>query len=138
MSPPSVAGTATSATRKRDLAGGTKLAVAVHMQNISNEDLGSVIGGTDSGAVCTKPSDSKPPQQFFENSHAGPSANDRIKDATNTIYTAANWPANNTAVNKTFTTTICRFRQTGQIAHVYIESAASTAQWSGLVVTWNG
>jgi len=65
-------------------------------------------------------------------------AGNSFRDATNTIYTAANWPANNTAVNKTFTTTICRFRQTAQIAHVYIEAAASTAQWSGLVVTWNG
>lgn len=58
------------------------------MQSISNDDLLSVTGGAganpDAGAVCTKPPEPKP-QQSFENSHAGPSTNDRIKDATNTM-----------------------------------------------------
>lgn len=58
-----------------------------------------------------------------------------FKDATNTNLSAASWPASNTLVNATFTTTICRFRVGGGtsvsgstcIAHAYVESAGGAA-----------
>jgi hypothetical protein len=55
-------------------------------------------------------------------------AGNAFKDATDTIYTAANWPGSNTAVSKTFTSTICLFRigdgvNTCGYAHFYVESA---------------
>lgn len=55
-------------------------------------------------------------------------------DATNTVYTAANWPGSNTAVSKTFTTTICRFRfprssfSETWVAHLYVESGGSASR----------
>ena len=56
------------------------------MQDISNDDLLSVIGGAGSAAVCTPGNpQGKPAQQFLETSHAGPSKSDSIKDATNTM-----------------------------------------------------
>lgn len=56
------------------------------MQDISNGDLLSVIGGAGAGAVCTPGNpQGKPAQQSLETSHAGPSMNDSIKDATNTM-----------------------------------------------------
>ena len=55
------------------------------------------------------------------------SAAARFKDATDTEYTNVTWPGSNSAVSKTFTTTICRFRLAAtsnvRLAHVYIESA---------------
>lgn len=57
------------------------------------------------------------------------SAANRFKDATNTEYTAANWPGSNTAVLRTFSTTICRFRinptlgsSDKRFAHLYLEA----------------
>lgn len=56
------------------------------------------------------------------------SAFNQFKDPTNTEYSAANWPGSNTAVSKTFSTTICRVRVgsagsgSHSIAHFYIES----------------
>lgn len=52
-----------------------------------------------------------------------------FKDATNAVLTAAAWPGSNTLVNKTFSTTICRFRGSAagaanMIAHAYVEAAA--------------
>jgi len=58
---------------------------------ITDLDLSLVTGGADDGggAVCTtgNPSGAAPakPQQSFENSHAGPSTNDRVMNATNTL-----------------------------------------------------
>lgn len=59
-------------------------------------------------------------------------AGNNFKDATNTEYSAANWPTSQTLVQFTFSTTICRFRflDTGgenPAAHVYIEEAAAVA-----------
>ncbi|HEV7558788.1 MAG TPA: hypothetical protein VGO00_25125, partial [Kofleriaceae bacterium] len=44
-------------------------------------------GGDGGGAVCTtgNPSGAAQPKQFFENSHAGPSTNDRVMNSTNTL-----------------------------------------------------
>jgi hypothetical protein len=67
-----------------------------------------------------------------------------FKDATNTDYTAAAWPGSNTAVTKSFSTTIARFRlnpsssgSPNVISHVYVESAGggggTTFQFSGSV-----
>lgn len=53
-----------------------------------------------------------------------------FRDAVDAEYSAANWPANNTAVQKTFTTTTCLFRigdgtsVTGFIAHIQITQDA--------------
>jgi hypothetical protein len=59
------------------------------MQNISNDDLLSVSGGAGLGGLCTTGNPlgqaPKAPQQSFENSHSGPSANDRIMSSTNTL-----------------------------------------------------
>jgi hypothetical protein len=57
------------------------------MTNISNLDLALVIGGAgDSAALCTPDNpQGKPPQQYMETSHAGPSTNDRVMNATNTL-----------------------------------------------------
>jgi len=64
---------------------------------ITDLELSHVTGGADDGggggdgggAVCTtgNPSGAAPaqPKQFFENSHAGPSTNDRVMNATNTL-----------------------------------------------------
>lgn len=56
-----------------------------------------------------------------------------FKDAADATYTAANWPASNALVSKTFTTSICRFRNGDgtnncDISHVYIESAGEVTQ----------
>jgi hypothetical protein len=60
-------------------------------------------------------------------------------DASGTLRTALLWPTLNTAVSKTFTTTICRFKfstgSSSSIAHLYIESASSGS--SGTVATTN-
>lgn len=50
----------------------------------------------------------------------------QFNDATDTEYSAAAWPGSQTLVSKTFSTTICRFKQTADsfIAHAYVESAA--------------
>ena len=54
-----------------------------------------------------------------------------FRDATNTVYTAANWPGSNSTASYTFTTTICRFRFPNSaasetwVAHLYVESASS-------------
>lgn len=58
-------------------------------------------------------------------------ASGSFRDATNTEYTAANWPGSNTAVAATFASTICRFALGGTanfdiLAHVYIEAAAAS------------
>lgn len=58
------------------------------------------------------------------------SAAGQFKDATNTEYSAANWPGSNSAVTKTFTTTICRIRllnngAVNAIAHVRLDAAAA-------------
>lgn len=58
------------------------------------------------------------------------SASQRFKDATGTEYTNATWPGSNTAVTKTFSTTICRFRTAGvgvtaNIAHLSLTAAAA-------------
>ena len=62
------------------------------MTNLTSEQLALVTGGADDGgaaAVCTpaNPSGAAPqrPQQYFENNHSGPSANDRIMNGTNTL-----------------------------------------------------
>ena len=61
------------------------------------------------------------------------SAANRFFDADGTDLTAANWPSQNTLVQVTFATTICRFRNgggtgiDGKLAHVYIEAAAGAA-----------
>ena len=61
------------------------------------------------------------------------SAGNNFKDATDTNYTAANWPGSNSAITKTFSTTICRFRvgaadaQSTCLAHVYLASAGGAA-----------
>lgn len=60
------------------------------------------------------------------------SAAQRFKDATNTEYTEVTWPTSQTLVEKTFSTTICRFRAPSAsqfIAHVYVESAAVVRRW---------
>lgn len=54
-----------------------------------------------------------------------------FRDATNAVYTAAAWPGSNTAVAKTFATTICRFRSSAAagndaIAHAYVEAASGS------------
>lgn len=53
-----------------------------------------------------------------------------FKDANNIEWTAAAWPASNTARTATFASTICRIRSddagANLIAHVYVESAAAT------------
>jgi hypothetical protein len=60
------------------------------MQIISMSELTHVTGGANKNpAVCTtnNPSGRAPaaPQQSFENNHSGPSANDRVMNATNTM-----------------------------------------------------
>ena len=57
------------------------------MTNLSNDDLALVIGGANANpALCTPDNpQGKPPQQYMETSHAGPSTNDRIMNATNTL-----------------------------------------------------
>lgn len=70
-----------------------EVAEAPVMTNLSNLDLARVIGGAGTGdALCTPdnpqgqaPQAPKPPQQFMESSHAGPSANDRVMNSTNTM-----------------------------------------------------
>ena len=55
------------------------------MTNLSNADLANVHGGADSSRMCTPDNpQGKPPQQYAETSHAGPSMNERVKEATNT------------------------------------------------------
>ena len=59
------------------------------------------------------------------------SAAQKYKDATNTEYSAAAWPGSNSAVTKTFTTTICRIRLLNNggvnvISHVRLDAAADT------------
>lgn len=54
------------------------------------------------------------------------SAGNTFKDATNTQYSAANWPASNTAATLSFSTTIFRLAPTtagSAVAHIYIASA---------------
>ena len=62
------------------------------------------------------------------------SAANHFKDATDTEYSAAAWPGSNTAVAKTFASTICRFRlnpavisDNVRLCHVYIENAGGGA-----------
>lgn len=56
------------------------------------------------------------------------SAAQRFKDATNTEYTNLTWPASQTLISKTFSTTICRFRigsagtSINPVAHIYMET----------------
>lgn len=62
----------------------------------------------------------------------GTSTAGNFKDATDTLLSAAAWPGSNTAVTKTFSTTICRFRGAtvgvaNQIAHAYVESAGGAS-----------
>lgn len=68
-------------------------------------------------------------------------------DAAGTTYTAANWPANNALVAKTFASTICRVgvgstsSSNRVIAHFYIEAAAgvgTTVAPSGAALTLTG
>lgn len=57
-------------------------------------------------------------------------AANKFRDATDTEYSNAAWPGSNTAVAKTFSTTICRFLFTDSqsvIAHLYLEAVAATA-----------
>lgn len=57
------------------------------------------------------------------------SGSGQFKDATNTEYSAANWPSSQTLVTKTFSTTICRLRSVGAnqvVAHFYVEEAPAT------------
>jgi hypothetical protein len=56
------------------------------------------------------------------------SGGSKYKDATNTEYSAAAWPGSNTAVAKTFSSTICRLKlgtisTLDVVAHFYIEAA---------------
>jgi hypothetical protein len=55
------------------------------MLKLSLEDLALVVGGAGTPQLCT-PSNpqGKAPQQYMETSHAGPSMNQRVMDATNT------------------------------------------------------
>ena len=64
-----------------------EVAEAPAMTNLSNLDLARVIGGAGTGdALCTPDNpQGKAPQQFMETSHAGPSTNDRVMNATNTL-----------------------------------------------------
>lgn len=54
----------------------------------------------------------------------------KFKDATDTEYTNLTWPGSNTAVNKTFSTTICRLKSVlggagiSLMAHFRIDAAA--------------
>lgn len=61
-------------------------------------------------------------------------AGNSFKDASNTIRTAAAWVSSNTAVSKTFSSTIARFAlssgTSANIAHLYIESAGGTQTYS--------
>jgi hypothetical protein len=61
------------------------------MHNISNADLANVLGGAGSPLNCTMDNPlgqaAKAPQQFMETSNAGPSANQRVLDSTNTLTT---------------------------------------------------
>jgi hypothetical protein len=62
-----------------------EVAEAAIMTNISNVDLALVIGGAGE-ALCTPDNpQGKAPQQYMETSHAGPSTNDRVMNATNTL-----------------------------------------------------
>jgi hypothetical protein len=62
---------------------------------------------------------------------SGATALGGFDDATNTEYTAANWPGSNTQAAKTFASTICRLTlgdgtNTGaSVNHVYIENAVA-------------
>lgn len=64
-------------------------------------------------------------------------AANNFRDATDAEYSAANWPASNTAVVKTFASTICRFKMgstaaaTYAWAHVYVESSGGAAALAG-------
>jgi hypothetical protein len=62
------------------------------MTNLTDTELARVTGGagTTNPLVCTPANPSGVPKQpaptqFLENSHAGPSMNDRIMNATNTL-----------------------------------------------------
>lgn len=64
-------------------------------------------------------------------SGVSPSAGSFV-DATGTTYTAANWPGSNTAVQLTFSSTICRFRLGDDtnlvtVAHLSIAAAAASS-----------
>jgi len=67
-------------------------------------------------------------------------AGDRFRDATDVEYSSANWPGSNTAISKTFSTTICRFTigttansTLYAIAYMYVEDAGgSTTAWKKL------
>jgi len=59
------------------------------------------------------------------------SAPNTFKDATNTEYSAANWPGSQTLVSKTFSTTICRFEVTdlNEFASCYVEAGTPAKRW---------
>lgn len=55
------------------------------MTKLSNIDLAKVLGGAGSPLACTTDNpQGKAPQQYMEPSHAGPSTNERVMDATKT------------------------------------------------------
>lgn len=67
------------------------------------------------------------------------SGSDKFLDATGVEYSSAAWPAGNTSVTKTFSTTVCKIRvgngstTTGFLAHLEIALAAASPN-SGVVV----
>lgn len=64
-------------------------------------------------------------------SQTNTTAANSFRDATDTEYTAANWPGSNTAVNKTFASTICRLKLTraaSHLAHFSIDGPAASGQ----------
>lgn len=61
-------------------------------------------------------------------SQTATTASNKFRDATDAEYTAANWVTSNTAVTKTFASTICRFLpdiNNCTLSHVYIEAVAA-------------
>ena len=62
-----------------------EVAEAEVMTNISNFDLAFVIGGADAAQCTPDNPQGQAPQQYMETSHAGPSTNDRVMNATNTL-----------------------------------------------------
>jgi hypothetical protein len=72
--------------RLRVVGRGSRVAKMRSMQTLSNDDLCAVLGGAGAPLTCTADNPTgKPPQQYMETSHAGPSTNQRVMDATNTL-----------------------------------------------------